>query len=79
MSADIESVILEKILISYKFAMQFDESTDIGGHAELLANVRFVDRDAIRENFLFCKTFPERNNRRGTFSGHVWISWTRRT
>lgn len=60
MCADIESVILEKIHISNKFALQHDESTDIRGHAQLLANVPFVDGDAIRENFLFCKPLPEK-------------------
>ena len=40
--------------------MQIDESTDISGHAHLLANVRFVDGDTIRENFLFCKALPEK-------------------
>ncbi|XP_035233577.1 SCAN domain-containing protein 3-like [Stegodyphus dumicola] len=60
MSADIESVVLEKIRISEKFALQLDESTDISGHAQLLANVRFVDGDAIRENFFFCKVLPEK-------------------
>ncbi|XP_053568057.1 SCAN domain-containing protein 3-like [Bombina bombina] len=60
MSADIESVVLEKIHISGKFALQLDESTDISGHAQLLANVRFLDGDAIRENFLFCKALPEK-------------------
>ncbi|XP_035215747.1 zinc finger BED domain-containing protein 5-like [Stegodyphus dumicola] len=42
MSADIESVVLEKIRISEKFALQLDESTDISGHAQLLANVRLL-------------------------------------
>ncbi|XP_060124933.1 zinc finger BED domain-containing protein 5-like [Zootoca vivipara] len=60
MSADIESVVMEKIRISEKFALQLDESTDISGHAQLLANVRFVDGDAIRENFFFCKALPEK-------------------
>ncbi|XP_035230542.1 zinc finger BED domain-containing protein 5-like [Stegodyphus dumicola] len=60
MSADIESVVLEKIRISEKFALQLDESTDISGHAQLLANVHFVDADAIRENFFFCKVLPEK-------------------
>ena len=60
MSADIESVVLDKIRIGNKFALQLDESTDISGHAQLLANVRFVDGDTIRENFLFCKALPEK-------------------
>ncbi|XP_039272731.2 zinc finger BED domain-containing protein 5-like [Styela clava] len=60
MSADIESVVLDKIPIGNKFALQLDESTDISGHAQLLANVRFVDGDTIRENFLFCKALPEK-------------------
>lgn len=38
--------------------MQLDESTDISGHAELLANIRYVDGDSIKENFLFCKELP---------------------
>ncbi|XP_069615975.1 SCAN domain-containing protein 3-like [Ranitomeya imitator] len=61
MSADIETVVLEKVRISKKFALQLDESTDISGHCQLLANVRFVDGEAIRENFLFCKALPEKS------------------
>ena len=60
MSADIESIVLEKMRISGKFALHLDESTGISGYAKLLANVRFVDGDAIRENFLFCKALPEK-------------------
>ena len=37
------------MLISGKFALQLDESTDISGYAQLLADVRFVDKDAVRE------------------------------
>ena len=60
MSADIESVVLEKIRISEKFALQLHECTDSSGHAQLLASVRFVDGDSIRENFLFGKVWPEK-------------------
>ena len=60
MSADIESVVLDKIRISNKFALQLDESTDISGHAQLLANMCFFNENTIRENFLFCKTLPEK-------------------
>ena len=55
MSVDIENNILEKVRSSGRFALQVDESTDISGHAQLLANVRFINGDAITENFLFCK------------------------
>ena len=59
MSADMESIVLGKMCISGTFALQLDESTDISGYAQLLANVRFVDGAAIRENFLFFKALPE--------------------
>ena len=51
LSVDIENNILEKVPISGRFALQVDESTDISGHAQLLANVRFIDGDAITEIF----------------------------
>ena len=54
MSGDIDQQITEKLLGS-QFSLQIDKSTDISGAAQLLANVRFVDGDSIKENFLFCK------------------------
>ena len=53
MLADIEKNVLEKIHISEKLALQLDGSTDISGHAQLLANVWLEGEDIIRENFLF--------------------------
>ena len=67
MSVDIESNILEKIRISGKFALQVDESTDISEHVQLLANVRFVDEDAIKEIFFFCKRLPQNITRKKFF------------
>ena len=58
MSVDIKNNILEKARSSGRFALQVDESTDISGHAQLLANIRFIDGDAITENFLFCQRLP---------------------
>ena len=55
-SVDIETIVLEKIRIGKHFSLQLDEYTDISKNAQLLANVRFVYGDTIRENFLFCKT-----------------------
>ena len=60
MSVDIESVVFEKIRCIEKYALQLDESTDISGHAQLMANVRFVVGETIRENFLFCKAMPDK-------------------
>ena len=56
MSVDIESIVLEKIRIGRHFSLQLDKYTDISKNVQLLANVRFVDGNTIRENFLFCKT-----------------------
>ena len=78
MSAGIESVVLDKICISNKSALQLDESTDIRGHAQLMGNVSFLDGDAIRENFFFfnfARFCQKKNNRRGNFLGHIRIIW----
>ncbi|XP_067132238.1 zinc finger MYM-type protein 6-like [Centruroides vittatus] len=40
MSSDIEDIMKEKINSSRKFSLQIDESTDISGHAQLLAYIR---------------------------------------
>ncbi|XP_010778516.1 zinc finger BED domain-containing protein 5-like [Notothenia coriiceps] len=55
MSEDIEEHLAEKLQASGRFSLQIDESTDISGAAQLLANVRYVDADSIKETFLFCK------------------------
>lgn len=60
MSSDIEDIMKEKIKSSRKFSLQIDESTDIGGHAQLLSYIRYVDGDVIATNFFFCKELPER-------------------
>lgn len=54
MSEDIEQNVTEKLQMSGK-SLQIDESTDITGAAQHLANIRYIDDDSIEENFLFCK------------------------
>ena len=55
MSDDIEQQLTEKLQVSGTFSLQVDESTDISGAAQLLANVRYVDGNSIEETFFFCK------------------------
>ena len=56
---DIESNILEKIGICRKLALQFDESTNINGHAQLFAKVRFVDEDVIKKYFFLLQKIAQ--------------------
>ena len=56
MSVDSETIVLEKIRIGKHVSLQLDEYADLSKNAQLLANVRFVDGDIIRKNFLFFKT-----------------------
>ena len=65
--------------ISGKFALQLAESTDISDYAQPLSKLLFLDRDTIRENFLFCKALPEEKNRRGNISGRIRISLAKRS
>ncbi|GFS92217.1 SCAN domain-containing protein 3 [Nephila pilipes] len=60
MSSDILETLIKKLLAAEKFALQIDETTDIKNKAQLIAIVRFVDEDFIKEHYLFCKEVPER-------------------
>lgn len=60
MSSDILGTLIRKLLLAEKFALQIDETTDIKNKAQLIAIVRFVDEDFIKEHYLFCKEVPER-------------------
>ncbi|XP_056637672.1 protein FAM200C-like [Diorhabda sublineata] len=60
MSTDILNTLILKLIAANNFALQIDESTDIKNQAQLIAIVRFVDEDCIKENFLFCKKLSER-------------------
>ncbi|GFS38370.1 zinc finger BED domain-containing protein 5 [Nephila pilipes] len=60
MSSDILGTLIKKLLSAEKFALQIDETTDIKNKAQLIAIVRFVEEDFIKEHYLFCKEVPER-------------------
>ncbi|GFR11536.1 SCAN domain-containing protein 3 [Trichonephila clavata] len=60
MSSDILGTLIKKLLSAEKFELQIDETTDIKNKAQLIAIVRFVDEDFIKEHYLFCKEVPER-------------------
>jgi len=60
---DISNDILEQVMEELKaspfpFSVQLDESTDVSQCAQLLAYVRYMHADAIKE-FLFCKPLSE--------------------
>ena len=59
MSADIENTVTTSVKKSKIFAMQVDESTDIGGKAQLLAFIRYVNSEKITEQFFCCKELTE--------------------
>jgi hypothetical protein len=58
MSEDIKAQLLTRIKCSPKFALQFDESTDVAGLAQLL--VRYCFKENIQEEFMFCLPLSER-------------------
>lgn len=60
MSGDILGTLIRKLLLAENFSLQIDETTDIKNKAQLIAIIRFVDEDFIKEHYLFCKEVPER-------------------
>uniref|UniRef100_UPI00358ED38C zinc finger BED domain-containing protein 5-like n=1 Tax=Myxine glutinosa TaxID=7769 RepID=UPI00358ED38C len=66
--ADLSSDIKEQVIAEIKdaafglFSIQLNESTDVSSCSQLLAFVRYVKGDSIKEEFLFCRSL-ERNTR----------------
>jgi hypothetical protein len=42
-----------------KFSLQIYESADISGHPQLIANIRYIDRNTVTSNFFSCKELHE--------------------
>ena len=52
---NIEESVQTKLQSTLEFALQVDESTEIGGKPQLLAFIRFIDGNEIINQFLCCK------------------------
>ena len=55
MDEDIEEQVVASVRNSAAFAIQLDESTDVASLSQLIAFVRYIDKDAMNTEFLFCK------------------------
>jgi hypothetical protein len=55
-SSYIEEKVVKRLLSSPTFSMQLDESTDIANLAEFLVYVRYIHKNKIEEEMLFCKS-----------------------
>lgn len=42
-----------------KFSLQIYESADISGHAQLIANIRYIDRETVTSNLFSCNQIQE--------------------
>ncbi|XP_068212526.1 zinc finger BED domain-containing protein 5-like [Palaemon carinicauda] len=68
MSADIEETVCTSVKESEMFALQVDESTDIGGMAQLLVFVRYIHDVKILNQFFCCKELKETTTGNDIFS-----------
>ncbi|XP_068224197.1 SCAN domain-containing protein 3-like, partial [Palaemon carinicauda] len=68
MSADIEETVCTSVKESEMFALQVDESTDIGGMAQLLVFVRYIHDVKIVNQFFCCKELKETTTGNDIFS-----------
>ncbi|XP_067942942.1 protein FAM200C-like [Watersipora subatra] len=59
MSAEIKRQVIEKIKSSPMFAIQLDEPTDVASISQLMVFARYVHRETIEEEFLFCSALTE--------------------
>ena len=55
-ATDLKAQLVEKLKASPVFGIQLDETTDIGGEAQLIVYTRFIEELKIVDRFLFCLT-----------------------
>ena len=67
MLADIQNTVIFLVQLSKMFTMQVDESTDIGGKAQLLAFIQFVKNGKISQQFFCCKELKKRTTDQDIF------------
>jgi hypothetical protein len=58
MSNDIELNMKEELSVSRTFSLKLDESRDIGGHAQLIVYIRYIEGESLKTDFFFCKNLP---------------------
>ena len=59
-SNDIRNRVMQELKNSpFKFSLQLDETTDVSQCCQLLAFVRYVHNNSIKEEFLFCEKLTE--------------------
>ena len=59
MSTDIQDTVISSVKQSKMFTMQFDESTDISGNAQLIAFIQFVSNGKNLTNFSVVKNLKK--------------------
>uniref|UniRef100_A0A671YYZ8 Uncharacterized protein n=1 Tax=Sparus aurata TaxID=8175 RepID=A0A671YYZ8_SPAAU len=58
MAESVEDQLVTRLRQSQFFALQLDESTDIGNEANLLCFVRYIYAGGVHDDFLFCRSLP---------------------
>ena len=56
----VENEILERVRASPSFEIQLDESTDVANLAIVLLFVRYINKESVEEELLFCRPLKER-------------------
>lgn len=62
MSYDIKEQVIQEIKRAGLFSIQLDESTDVQSRSQLLAFVRHVHGEDLKEEFLFCEPLEQSTN-----------------